>query len=183
MAQNLPLAESVKAIPLFEVESYCEGVVFDHQGRGYISWKETVTQFELDGKHKEFAKTGAPNGHKILADGTHLICDASQHAVVRLSAEGKPLEPASKDCDGVPLRGPNDLTLDPSGGFYFTDPGESSKEKPIGTVHYVDAAGKTHLIVSGLAFPNGIILTLDGKRQFVWRPLYPEFERCIRERG
>ncbi len=166
-AQNLPLAESVKAIPLFEVESYCEGVVFDHQGRGYISWKETVTQFELDGSHKEFAKTGAPNGHKILADGTHLICDASQHAVVRLSADGKPLEPASKECDGVPLRGPNDLTLDLNGGFYFTDPGESSKEKPIGTVHYVNAAGKTNLIASGLAFPNGIVLTMDGKRLLV----------------
>ena len=166
-AQELPPAESVKAIPLFEVESYCEGVVFDHQGRGYISWKETVTQFELDGSHKEFAKTGAPNGHKILADGTHLICDASQHAVVRLSADGKSLEPAFKECDGVPLRGPNDLTLDPNGGFYFTDPGESSNDKPIGTVHYVDTAGKTHLIASGLAFPNGIVLTLDGKRLLV----------------
>ncbi len=166
-AQNLPSNESVKAIKLFEVDSYCEGVVFDHQGRGYISWKETVTQFELDGSHKEFAKTGAPNGHKILADGTHLICDASQHAVIRLSPDGKPLEPASKECDGVPLRGPNDLTLDPNGGFYFTDPGESSKDKPIGTVHFVDTAGKTHLIASGLAFPNGIVLTMDGKRLLV----------------
>lgn len=166
-AQSLPSAESVKATPLFEVESYCEGVVFDHQGRGYISWKETVTQFELDGKHKEFAKTGAPNGHKILADATHLVCDASQHAVVRLSADGKSLEPASKECDGKPLRGPNDLTLDPNGGFYFTDPGDSSKEKPIGTVHYVDVSGKTHLVASGLAFPNGIVLTMDGKRLLV----------------
>ena len=61
----------------------------------------------------------------------------------------------------------NDLTLDPNGGFYFTDPGESSKEKPIGTVHYVNAAGKTNLIASGLAFPNGIVLTLDGKRLLV----------------
>ncbi len=166
-AQDLPSSESVKAVPLFEVGSYSEGVVFDHQGRGYISWKETVTRFKLDGSHEEFAKTGAPNGHKILADGTHLICDASQHAIVRLSAAGKPLEPASKECDGKPLRGPNDLTLDPSGGFYFTDPGESSKENPIGTVHYVDNSGKTHLIASGLAFPNGIVLTEDGKRLLV----------------
>ena len=166
-SQDLPLAESIKAVKLFEVDSYCEGVVFDYQGRGYISWKETVTQFELDGSNQEFAKTGAPNGHKILADGTHLICDASQHAVIRLTADGKPLEPASKECDGKPLRGPNDLTLDPTGGFYFTDPGESSIEKPIGTVHYVDTSGKTHLVTSGLAFPNGIVLTEDGKRLLV----------------
>ena len=24
-------------------------------------------------------ETGAPNGHKVLGDGTHLVCDASRH--------------------------------------------------------------------------------------------------------
>ena len=93
------------------------------------------------------------------------MCDASQHAVLHLSADGKLLEPASRECDGKPLRGPNDLTLDTAGGgFYFSDPGESSDVNPIGTVHYVDRQGKTHLVDSGLAFPNGIVLTPDGKR-------------------
>jgi gluconolactonase len=166
-AQNLPANETVKPTKLFEVETYCEGVVFDHDGRGYISWGKTITQFQLDGTNSTFAVTGAPNGHKILADGTHLVCDASQHAVLRLDASGKPLEPASKECAGKPLRGPNDLTLDPQGGFYFTDPGESGKDNLIGTVHYVDPNGKTHLVALGLAFPNGIILTEDGKRLLV----------------
>jgi gluconolactonase len=166
-AQELPANQAVKPIKLFEVESYCEGVVFDHDGRGYISWGKTITQFQTDGKNSTFAVTGAPNGHKILADGTHLVCDASQHAVLRLDKDGKELEKASKECDGKPLRGPNDLTLDPQGGFYFTDPGESSKDNLIGTVHYVDLEGKTHLVASGLAFPNGIVLTEDGKRLLV----------------
>lgn len=171
-AQELPAADQVKAVPLFEVAKYCEGVVFDYEGNGYISWSDTITQFQLDGSHKDFAKTGAPNGHKILADGTHLVCDASQHAIVHLSADGKMLEPASKECDGKPLRGPNDLTLDPQGGFYFTDPGDSSKENPIGTVHFVDTHGKTHLVASGLAFPNGIVLTDNGKRLLVGESQY-----------
>jgi gluconolactonase len=166
--EKLPAASEIKPVKLFEVESYCEGVVFDYEGRGYISWGKTITRFELDGSHSTFAETGAPNGHKILADGTHLVCDASQHAVLHLAADGKQLPHASDACDGKPLRGPNDLTLDPgSGGFYFTDPGESSKENPIGTVHFVDAQGKTHLVASGLAFPNGIVLTEDGKRLLV----------------
>ncbi len=42
----------------------------------------------MDGKHQVWAKTGAPNGHKILADGTHLVCDASQHAVLRIREAG-----------------------------------------------------------------------------------------------
>ncbi|HVU89051.1 MAG TPA: SMP-30/gluconolactonase/LRE family protein [Pirellulales bacterium] len=157
-----------KAEKLFEVPHYCEGVVFDHADQGYISEGDTIVQFSPDGTHRNWAVTGAPNGHKVLADGTHLVCDASRHAVLHLAADGKLLDPASTECDGAALRGPNDLTLDtPHGGFYFTDPGESSAEKPIGTVHYVDAQGKTHLCDSGLAFPNGIALTADGKLLYV----------------
>ena len=166
--QELPLAEKVKTVEMFRVPKYCEGVCFDHAGNGYISWQASITKFSLDGKNSVWAETGAPNGHKILADGTHLVCDASQHAVLHLSAEGKLLEPASKECGGQPLRGPNDLTLDTAnGGFYFSDPGGSSDEKPIGTIHYVDRAGKTTLLAGGLAFPNGIVLTPDGKKLYL----------------
>ncbi len=164
---ELPPGENVSAVKLFEVPRYCEGVVFDHQGNGYISWGDTITQFSTDGTHRDWAKTGAPNGHKVLADGTHLVCDASHHAVLHLDASGKILGTASKECGGKPLRGPNDLSLDPRGGFYFTDPGGSSDKNPIGTVHYVDAGGMTHLIDQGLAFPNGIVLRPDGKTLLV----------------
>jgi gluconolactonase len=161
---ELPPADRVKAVELLTVDHYCEGVVFDAQGNGYLSEGEQIVQFSLDGKSKVWANTGAPNGHKILADGTHLVCDASRHAVLHLSADGRPLEPASTACDGKPLRGPNDLTLDtPNGGFYFSDPGGSDDKQLIGTVHYVDRAGKTHLCAGELAFPNGIVLRPDGK--------------------
>ena len=165
---ELPAPETVKTVQLFTVPNYCEGVVFDHAGFGYISHGKVITRFSLDGKHETWAETGAPNGHKVLADGTHLVCDASHHAVLRLSADGKLLPPAATECDGKPLRGPNDLTLDsPNGGFYFSDPGDSGADNPIGTVHYVDRAGKTHLVDSGLAYPNGIVLTPDGKRLYL----------------
>ncbi len=167
-AAELPLADKVPAAKLLEVDNYCEGVVFDAAGLGYLSHGKVIVQFTLDGKGTVWAETGAPNGHKILADGTHLVCDASQHAVLHLSADGKPLPHASSDCEGQPLRGPNDLTLDtPNGGFYFSDPGGSSDTNVIGTVHYVDRAGKTHLVDSELAFPNGIVLTPDGKQLYL----------------
>lgn len=167
LSADLPDPANVKLTKLLEVSNYCEGVVFDHAGNGYISHKDTITKFTLDGKSSVFAVTGAPNGHKILADGTHLVCDASRHAVLHLDVGGKMLEPASKECDGKPLRGPNDLTLDPQGGFYFTDPGESGIKNLIGTVHYVDPQGKTHLVAGGLAYSNGIVLVPGGKRLLV----------------
>jgi gluconolactonase len=168
LSADLPGDQIVQPVKLLEVHAYCEGVVFDHAGRGYISHGDRITQFETDGQSKVWATTGAPNGHKILADGTHLVCDASQHAVLRLSADAEVLPHASSSCDGKRLRGPNDLTLDtPNGGFYFTDPGESGIKNLIGTIHYVDRDGKTHLCAGGLAFPNGIVLTPDGKRLLV----------------
>jgi gluconolactonase len=177
-----PSETKVKIVKLFEVPNYCEGVVFDHDGNGYISHGEDITIFTPDGKNRIWmttsvfeekngkkvkVTTGAPNGHKVLADGTHLVCDASHHAVLHLSKEGKILGKASGECDGKQLRGPNDLTLDPRGGIWFTDPGGSDDKKPIGTIHYVDAKGKTHLIAEGLAFPNGIVLRPDGKTLLV----------------
>ncbi len=167
-ADEPPSLKKVEPVLLFTVPEYCEGIVFDHDGNGYISHGKTITQFKISGDHAIWAETGAPNGHKVLADGTHLVCDASQHAILHLSAEGKPMVPLSTECHGKPLRGPNDLTLDTAqAGFYFTDPGGSSLDNPIGTIHYVDKTGKTHLVDQGLAFPNGIALRPDGKTLLV----------------
>jgi gluconolactonase len=166
---GLPPESDVKAVKVVEVPGYSEGAVVDADGAVYISdvYHGIIYRIGADGKAKAWAKTGAPNGHKILPDGTHLVCDGSQHAVLHLDASGKILKKAASEYDGKPLRAPNDLTLDSKGGFYFTDPGGSSLQHPIGTIYYVDARGKTHLVAVGLAFPNGIALRPDGKTLLV----------------
>lgn len=164
-----PPEGSVKAVKVVEVPGYSEGVVVGRDGAVYISdvYNGTIYRVTREGGAEAWAKTGAPNGHKILADGTHLVCDGSQGAVLRLDASGKVIGKAASEQDGKPLRAPNDLTLDGAGGFYFTDPGGSSLQNPVGTVHYVDARGKTHLVAEGLAFPNGIVMRPDGKTLLV----------------
>ena len=165
---ELPAGESIHPVEVVRTDDYSEGVVIDNAGNIYFSHQKIITIVTPDGMDRVWAETGQPNGHKILADGTHLVCDATHHAVLRLDAQGNILEPASKECDGKPLRGPNDLSLDPAGGFYFTDPGGSDDGNPLGTVHYVDSRGKTHSGGSeGLAFPNGLVLTADRKRLLV----------------
>ncbi len=166
---ELPMEADVKITEIVRVPSYCEGVVFDHDGNAYISHGRFVTKVTADGKKSRWLDTGgAPNGHKILADGTHLICDGEKHCVFHVSADGKILDKASSKCGDKELRGPNDLTLDtPNGGFYFTDPGGSDDKKLVGTIHYVTKDGKTLLCAEGLAFPNGIVLAPDGKRLLV----------------
>ena len=166
---RLPPEAEVSAVKVLEVPGYTEGVVVDRDGALYISdtYHGIIYRVGRGGEAKAWAETGAPNGHKILPDGTHLVCDGSQRAVLRLDATGKIIGKASSEYDGKPLRAPNDLTLDPRGGFYFTDPGGSNLQNPIGTVHYVDARGKTHLVAGGLAFPNGIALRPDGRTLLV----------------
>src|SRR5690348_7006621 len=128
---ELPADDAVKPVQVLIVPEYSEGIVFDHDGNAYISHGKVITRIGRNGKARKWAETGAPNGHKVLADSTHLVCDASHHAVLHLDADGNMLPPAAKECDGKPLRGPNDLTLDPKGGFYFTDPGDSNDKNPI----------------------------------------------------
>jgi gluconolactonase len=144
-----PAPEEVTRVP-----TYTEGIVFDHEGNAYVSHDKFVSRVTPSGETAVWAETGSPNGHKVLADGTHLVCDRLGF-VYHLDRDGKILGKASAECDGEPLRTPNDICLDaPNGGFYFTDPG-GSREKPAGTVHYVDSAGKTHLAAGELFYPDG----------------------------
>lgn len=166
---SLPAESGVTAVKVAEVPGYSEGAVVGADGSVYISdvYNGIIYRIHADGETKEWAKTPAPNGHKILPDGTHLVCDGKERAVLRLDAAGRVIGKAASEYNGKPLRAPNDLTLDARGGFYFTDPGGSNAGNPIGTVHYVDARGKVHLVAEGLAFPNGIVLRPDGKTLLV----------------
>jgi gluconolactonase len=167
-AADLPPENDVKPIEVVRTGDYSEGVVADHEGNLYFSHDKIVTKVTSEGKATTWAATGAPNGHKVLADGTHLICDASRHMLLHLDAAGNELKPAASESDGKPLRGPNDLTLDPlSGGVYFTDPASSDVEHADGTIHYLDSHGTCHTIAKGLAFPNGIVIRPGGKELLV----------------
>ena len=116
-------------------------------------------------RRRTWAETGSPNGHKVLADGTHLVCDASHHAVLHLDADGKVLAPASTKSDGKPLRGPNDLTLDPTvRRLLLHRPGGSDDKKPTAPSTTSTPRAMTHTVAEGLAFPNGIVLRPGGKK-------------------
>lgn len=164
-ARELPSDRTIRPVKIADVPGFCEGVVIDKSGNLFISdvIGGIVYMVTPDGTLTEWAKTGEPNGHKILSDGTHLVCDGKRHAVLHLSADGSFLGNAAADSEGKLLKTPNDLTLDDHGGFYFTDPGDSWKEKLTGTVHYVDSTGTLHTVLEGLAYPNGLVLRPDGK--------------------
>jgi gluconolactonase len=160
LAQN-----ALEPLEVIAVDRFTEGPVFDDAGNLYFSEPDRVIRLTPDGRSSTWLEASA-NGHKILPDGTHLVCSPEQHAVLHVSADGELLGPAAAECDGEPLRAPNDITLDAHGGFYFSDPG-GSRERPIGSVCYVGPDGESRLSAAGMWVPNGLVLSPDRRTLYV----------------
>ena len=166
---NCCVKNDIVPMKVVDIPHFCEGIVFDAAGDFYVSdlMEGTIYRVTQDRKVVVWTRTKRPNGHKILPDGTHLVCDAEERAVLRLDATGNMIGRASSGSEGDSLLGPNDVTLDGNGGFYFTDPEGSGVDDPIGSVYYVDSARVTHRVIQGLAYPNGIVVRRDGRTLLV----------------
>lgn len=68
------------------------------------------------------------------------------------------------ECDGNPLKAPNDLVFDATGGFWFTDHGHMRRrERDRGGVYYAAADGSSiREVIYPLDSPNGVGLSPDG---------------------
>jgi gluconolactonase len=74
-----------------------------------------------------------------------------------------------RQCDGRPLRGPNDLVFDECGGLWFTDHGKGRHGSvDRGGLYYVPPDGaEVHEVAFPLLGPNGVGLSPDGARVYV----------------
>lgn len=164
----LYVAAEPRPVEVARTRTFTEGPVFDAEGNLFFTSNEGIHKLTRSGTLEDWILDSTPgfNGHKILADGTHLVCASKKSAVWHLDRNGKLVREAAKESEGRPLRAPNDLTLDKLGGFYFTDPG-GSREAPIGTVHYTKPSGETITCAGGLRVPNGLVLSADGLYLYV----------------
>lgn len=169
-----PVPETVAHLDndLITLDSYCDGLVFDTQGFGYVSQKSQIIRFSPTGNKEVWATINNSKGHRIEPEGTHLICDLDRRAIVRLSFEGKPIGIAAKECDGAPLRAPYDIAVDPQGGFYFTDPGYVQIKNPIGKLHFVDHSGNVSVVAAKLGYPTGVVFDSARQRVLVAESLF-----------
>jgi gluconolactonase len=150
-----------------EVWSPADNVVFDNSGNAFVSHGKHISKVSSDGMVEPWATMGSPRGHVILPDGTHIVADAGQRAIVKLNEAGEQVRKVATRSDGYFLRAPNDLVADSKGGVYFTDPGYARIRNPIGRIHYIAADGSVTLVAQTLAFPEGIALSADGSKLLV----------------
>jgi len=161
------IASDKEVTLVFETEGYTEGIVFDNEGYGYISHKNEILKFDSLGNYKPWAKLSKPNGHKILPNGTHVICVTGAHSIAQYSSSGQFIKNLSTKSETEALRAPNDLALDQYGGIYFTDARGYGGNFNKGSVHYIDSLGQTFTIDKNLDIPNGIAVSNNGKTLFV----------------
>jgi gluconolactonase len=157
---------------------FCEGPAFDPKGRLWVvnlrgGYTSRVT---MSGKKTRVVDSPAPNGGQFDADGNYLVCECWRKAIISVSPKAE-TSTVAESCDGKPFNGPNDIAIDADGGFYFTDPDGSSLENRIGSVYYVRPDRTVARADSGLAYPNGINLTVDRSAVLVAETLTHRIHR------
>ena len=145
-----------------------EGPAFDRNGNLFIVDVDTgdISNISPEGQVKTFVNTGgAPNGAKFHPNGDLYVADRVK-GIIAISPDGKMR--VIVDCfQGKKFNGPNDLVFDSRGNLFFTDPHGSSAENPFGPVYRLSSDGEITCLASGLAFPNGVVLSRDEKFLFV----------------
>lgn len=147
----------------------------------------TLSRVTADGRVQVVATpAGGPNGAAIGPDGAVWVCnnggfrwtrdpggihrpvgqadDYSGGRIERIDLASGRVERVYDQCDGLPLRGPNDLVFDTHGGFYFTDLGKVREhDMDRGGLHYAQATGRGIRTVARPALTaNGTALSPDG---------------------
>lgn len=145
-----------------------EGPAFDCDGNLFVVNVDSgdISKISSEGEVKTFVNTGgAPNGAKFHANGDLYVADR-QKGIIAISPDGK-IRVIVDHYQGKKFYGPNDLIFDSKGNLYFTDPHGSSAENPFGCVYRFSSSGELTCLASGLAFPNGLVLSKDEKFLFV----------------
>jgi gluconolactonase len=151
---------------------------------------ERLTRVHPDGSTETVAEVpGGPNGAAVGPDGAFYLCN-NGGAFRPVDLDGLllpgPFDPARyvggriqrvdphngavtdlyTECDGRPLRAPNDLVMDGHGGFWFTDHGirdHAARTSDLTGIYYARVDGsEIREAVFPVEGPNGIGLSPDG---------------------
>ena len=168
---SLPAGDGIEAVKVADFPGYTEGIAFDDAGNAYVSAGRNpqdphAVYRVLPGEPPtRWLELRIPNGHKVLADGSHII--AAEGTIVHTADDGRVLDSLSADKHGVALRRPNDIAVDGYSGFYFTDPGEWETEGRRGGLLYVDSAWVVTPAADGFCYPNGVVVRADGRALYL----------------
>lgn len=153
--------------------------------------RKTLSRIAPDGQISVVAQLGgSPNGAAIGPDGACYICnsggfewyekngllftglqpdDYSGGRIERVDLTTGTFSVVYDACGDEPLRGPNDIVFDTSGGLWFTDHGKTRARSHDRTgVFYAQPDGtRIEEVIFPMQAPNGVGLSPDGQRLYV----------------
>lgn len=153
----------------------------------------TLSRVSPDGTVAVVAELGGgPNGAAVGPDGAVYVCnnggfrftemfgmvfpgpaphDYAGGSIQRVDLKTGEFTEVFRECDGVTLKGPNDIVFDEHGGFWFTDLGKTYEDRRVvdrGAVYYAAADGSSiRQVLYPMDHPNGIGLSPDGTTLYV----------------
>lgn len=151
-----------------------------------------ITRIDANGTKTKVANVaGGPNGMAVGPDGAIYLCNNGGSfgevdflgltfpgpmnpdeyiggRIQRLDPATGAIEDLYTECDGRPLRAPNDLVFDAQGGMWFTDHGiRHHRSADISSIYYAAADGTSiREVVHPTDSPNGIGLSPNGDRLY-----------------
>jgi gluconolactonase len=153
----------------------------DVPGNKMYRWaeKEGLSVF-LDPSGYDGPETGAfrePGSNGLIKGPGHsiLMADHGNRALARLDLATRQKTFLATHFEGKRFNSPNDLVRAEDGSIYFTDPPyglaglnqSPLKELPWNGVYRLGPDGKISLLERSMTFPNGIILSPDGRTLYV----------------
>ena len=152
-----------------------EGLAFPegprwHDGKLYLSdmHAHQVLSVTLDGRKTVVAEVSAwPSGLGWLPDGRMLIVSMTDRKLLRLDPDGLKVH---ADLSGLASFHCNDMVTDGAGRSYVGNFGydllTGAPQKPAEIV-LVEPDGRARIAATGLEFPNGTVVTADGRTLIV----------------
>ena len=95
----------------------------------------------------------------LRVPGGLLVACYDRGTLVKISLDGRVLETIAQDDAGEHFASPNDLAADAKGGVYFSASGSAGVS---GKVFYVSPRGHVREVATGIAYSNGLVVSLDG---------------------
>ncbi|HYW80334.1 MAG TPA: SMP-30/gluconolactonase/LRE family protein [Thermoguttaceae bacterium] len=152
---------------------FCEGPAADGRGNIYFS----------DGKHDSihYYEVGKPvtrlvddstdaNGMMFNARGELCVCEGAAHRIVAIDVQTRERRVLVDQIDGTPFNEPNDLAVDRTGGFYFSDPNYQHHGQPTvmkQDAYYCSADGEVARVSTVCFKPNGVLLSADERTLYL----------------
>ncbi|HSV78593.1 MAG TPA: SMP-30/gluconolactonase/LRE family protein [Ramlibacter sp.] len=142
------------------LHSFLEGPSFDREGNFFCVDVAHSRIFKItpSGDWTVFAEyDGCPNGLKLHRDGRLFVTDRNL-GILSFDPVTAKMTTVVDQANGQRFHGPNDLIFNADGDLFFTDPGETSMDKPHGAVYRLRKNGELDLLCGDLAGPNGLVL-------------------------